>query len=69
MGLYAKRCEGANKCWDQFDAIFSGTVYHHAPIKVLNKKEQKLKAKSWLTKGIINSIYYKNLMFKFSIKD
>ena len=69
MRLYAECCEGVNKCWDEFEAIFSGTVYHHAPIKVLNKKEQKLKAKPWLTKGIINSINNKNLMFKFAIKD
>ena len=39
------------------------------PIKVLNKKVQKLKAKPWLTKGIIKSINNKNLMFKFAIKD
>ena len=69
MSLYAECSEGVNKCWDEFEAIFSGTVYYHAPIKVLNKKEQKLKAKPWLTKGIINSINNKNLMFKFAIKD
>ena len=43
MRLYAECCEGVNKCWIEFEANFSGTVYHHAPIKVLNKKEQKLK--------------------------
>ena len=37
MKLYAECCEGVNKCLDEFEAIFNGTVYHHAPIKVLNK--------------------------------
>ena len=41
MSLYAECSEGVNKCWDEFGAVFSGTVYYHAPIKVLNKKEQK----------------------------
>ena len=69
MRLYAESCEDVNKCWDEFEAIFSETVFHHGPIKMLNRKEQKLKAKLWLTKGIINSINNKNLRFKFSIKD
>ena len=45
MRLYAECCEDVNKCWDEFEGIFGGVVYHHAPIKVLNKKEQKIKAK------------------------
>ena len=67
MGLYAESFEGVNKCWNEFKAIFSGTVYYHAPIKVLNKKKKK--AKPWLTKGMINLIINKNKMFKFAIKD
>ena len=69
MRLYAECCEGVNKFWDEFEAIFNVTVYHHDPIKVLNKKDQKLKAKSWLTKVIINSITNKSVMIKFAIKD
>ena len=38
MRLYTECFEGMNKCWDEFEAIFSGTVYHYDPIKVLNKK-------------------------------
>ena len=63
MRLYAECCEDVNKCCD-----FSGMVYHHALIKVLNKKKQKLKAKLWLTKGITNSVNNINLMFKFCNK-
>ena len=28
MSLYAEISEGVNKCWDDFEAIFSGTVYY-----------------------------------------
>ena len=45
MSLCDKRCEDINKCWDEFESIFSGTVFDHAPIKILTKKEQKIKAK------------------------
>ena len=37
MSLYAECSEGVNKCWDEFEAIFSRTVYNHASITVLNK--------------------------------
>ena len=69
MNLCAENCEDVNKCWDEFKSIFSGTVFDHAPVKILSKKEQKLKAKPWITKGILISINFKNLMFKFAIKD
>ena len=49
-------------------SVLSSTVFNHDPIKILSKKEQKLKAKTWITKGINNSIKNKN-MFKFAIKD
>ena len=38
MRFYAEYCECVNKCWDEFEAIFSGTVYHHTSIKLLIKK-------------------------------
>ena len=69
MNLCAENCEDVNKCWDEFESIFSGTVFDHAPVKILSKKEQKLKAKPWITKGIIISINFKNSMIKFAIKD
>ena len=69
MSLCVKHCEDVNKCWNEFESIFSGTVFDHAPIKIQSKKEQKIKAKPWITRGIIISINFKNLMFKFAIKD
>ena len=48
MSLCDKHCEDVNKCWNEFESIFSGTVFDHAPIKILSKK-----AKLWITKVII----------------
>ena len=39
MNLCAENCEDVNKCWDEFESIFSGTVFDHAPVKILSKKE------------------------------
>ena len=61
--------EDINECWNEFESVFGSTVFYHAPIKILNKKDQKLKAKPWISKGIIVSIKKKNLMFKSAIKD
>ena len=61
--------EDINECWNEFESVFGSTVFCHAPIKVLNKKDQKLKAKPWISKGIIVSIKKKNLMFKFAINN
>ena len=44
MSLCVKHCEDVNKCWNEFESIFSGTVFDHTPIKILSKKEQKIKA-------------------------
>ena len=49
--------------------MFGSTVCVHVPIKILNKKDQKLKAKPWITKGIIVSIKNKNIVFKSAFKD
>ena len=45
----------------------SSTVFFRAPIKILNKNDQKLKAKPWITKNIRVSI--KKIIFKSAIKD
>ena len=49
--------------------FFSWPVFDHAPVKISSKKEQKLKAKPWKTKGITISINLKNYMFKLSVKE
>ena len=45
MSLCAENCEDVNKCWDEFESVFSGTIYDHALVKILSKKEEKLRAK------------------------
>ena len=30
--------ENVNECWNEFERVFSSTVFFHAPIKILNKK-------------------------------
>ena len=67
--MYAKNCEDVNKCQDEFDSIFSWTVLDNAPVKILSKHEQKLKAKPSTTLSITISVNFQNFMFKFSIKD
>ena len=49
--------------------MFGSTVFYHAQIKILNKTVQKLKAKPWITKGLIVSIKKKNFVFKSAIKN
>ena len=68
MSLCAVNCEDVNKCKDEFESIFNGTVFDHAPVKISSKEEEKQKAKPWITKDIVISINFKNLMFKFAIK-
>ena len=64
MSLYAENREDVNKCWDEFEGIFSDRVF-----KNLSKKEQKLKAKPRITKNKIISTTFKNFVFKFAIND
>ena len=49
--------------------MFGSTVFYHAPLRILNKKDQKLNAKPWITKRIIVLIKKKSIMFKSAIKD
>ena len=38
--------ENVNESWNEFERAFSSTVFFQAPIKILNKNDQKLKAKA-----------------------
>ena len=58
-----------NDLWNEFEKIFNDTVYFHAPLKSISKKQKKLYNKPWLTKGILKSIQTKNIMFKFAINN
>ena len=43
---------------------FSTALNNHAPLKTTTRKDTKLKAKPWISKGILTSIQSKNAMFK-----
>ncbi len=57
-----------NSIWNNFEKLFNETVYHHAPLKKLTRKEKRYIKKPWLTKGISKSIQTKNFMFQVCIK-
>ena len=40
----------------------------HAPYHFLSRKEKKLKAKPWLSSGLLKSIRHKNVLYKKAIK-
>ena len=40
----------------------------HAPVKKLSHKEKKSLSKSWLTKGILQSIKQKNVLYRKFIR-
>ena len=40
MSLCAEKCEDVNKCWDEFQDIFSQTLFHHALIKISSKNNK-----------------------------
>ena len=66
MSLCAENCEDINKCWDEFKSIFSGTVFDYAPVKISSKNEQK--AKPWITKRVIVSTIFRNLILVSPLK-
>ena len=53
-----------NNLFDDFTRIISSTIDKHAPLKPFSRKQRKLMAKPWLTKGILVSIKKKRSMFK-----
>ena len=42
MSLCVENCKDINTCYNEFKIIFSRTVFHHASIKLITKKVQKL---------------------------
>ena len=43
---------------------FDEIVNSHAPLRHATRKEKRLKAKTWLTKGLLKLIRTKNILFK-----
>ena len=55
------------KKYDIFHKHLNTTIDKHAPLRYLTKNEMAIKAKPWLTKGILKSInvrikYYKTFI-------
>ena len=53
----------SNCTFDYLNKNFQTALNKHAPIKVLSKKETKLRLKPWLTKGILTSMKIKRNLF------
>ena len=49
---------------NKFINIFQLILDKHAPSRKRSRKESKLKAKPWITKGLLKSIHRKNCMYK-----
>ena len=52
-----------NKIYDDFIWRFKGCVNRHSPQKKVNKKEQKLINKAWITPAILKKIKHRNDIF------
>ena len=56
--------EVANESYDFFHKNYQNLLNKHAPIKALNKKQQDLEHKPWVTQGILTSTKIKNSLYK-----
>ena len=61
-------CHDPNSLFNKFHSTISKVIDKHIPIKKVSKKEQKIKTKPWITKGIRTAIQVKNHWFKKFIK-
>ena len=57
-----------NLIFDAFYTKISHLINNHVPLKKLRKKEIKLQAKPWITKGLRTSIALKNKLYKKYLK-
>ena len=60
-------CENFNETFDNFVKTTLQIINKHAPLKRLNRKQQKLAKKPWITKGILTSIRKKNIIFQYML--
>ena len=49
---------------ESFITTVNSIIAQHAPLKKISAKEQKLRAKPWITKGILTSINNKNKTYR-----
>ena len=48
----------------KFLDVIASATNDHAPLRLLSRKEMKIKSKPWLTKGLLKSISTKNALFQ-----
>ena len=53
-----------DKSFESFITTVNSVIAEHAPLKKMSVKERKLKAKPWITKGILTSINNKNKIYQ-----
>ena len=62
------QCNKVNGMVETFQNKFLSITTNNGPIITLYRKENKLRQKPWLTKGILESITIKNQIYKKDIK-
>ena len=55
--------------FETFFRLFNKALDRHAPIKKSTRKEEKIKSKPWITKGIKTSISIRDKLYKEMIKE
>ena len=55
--------------FETFSRLFNKTLDRHAPIKKSTRKEEKIKSRPWITKGIKKSISIRDKLYKEMIKE
>ena len=53
-----------DKSFESFITTVNSIIAEHAPLKKISVKERKLRAKPWITKGILTSINNKNKTYR-----
>ena len=60
--------DSVNEQFDKFCATFNSVVNKIAPLRKASRKEKRLRAKPWLTKGLLKSIKRKHALFSKLLK-
>ena len=58
----------AHDLFQKFLNIIKQSLQKHAPLKKASRKQQKLREKPWITRGILKSINHKNMLYQQSLK-
>ena len=60
--------DDVNLIFDSFHQKISNVINNHVPIRRLTRREIKIRAKPWITKGLKVSIAIKNRLYKSYLK-